>query len=103
MFAEYIQAALERAEYEIIEDPEPYYAQVPGLPGVWATGKTFEECRKELISVIEGWIVLGLRLGYPIPPIKGHTIDVSVEPTARRPFLCGFAPLASNIYKYLKY
>jgi predicted RNase H-like HicB family nuclease len=58
MFAEYIQAALERAEYEIIDDSEPYYAHVPGLPGMWATGKTSEECRKGLISVIEGWIVL---------------------------------------------
>jgi predicted RNase H-like HicB family nuclease len=77
MFAEYIQAALERAEYEIIDDFEPYYAHVPGLPGVWSTGKTFEDCRKHLISVIEGWIVLGLRMGHPIPSIDGHTIDVS--------------------------
>jgi predicted RNase H-like HicB family nuclease len=77
MFAEYIQAALERAEYEIIDDFEPYYAHVPCLPGVWATGKTFEDCRKHLISVIEGWIVLGLRMGHPIPSIDGHTIDVS--------------------------
>jgi predicted RNase H-like HicB family nuclease len=53
MFAEYIQAALEKAEYEIIDNPDPYYAHVPGLVGVWATGKTFEECRKELIEVIE--------------------------------------------------
>ena len=63
MFAEYIAAALEKAEYEIIDDPEPYYAHVPGLQGVWATGKTFEECRKELISAIEGWIVLGFAWG----------------------------------------
>lgn len=79
MFAEYIAAALEKAEYEIIDDPEPYYAHVPGLQGVWATSKTLEECRKELISVIEGWIVLGLHMGQPIPPISGHTKDVSVE------------------------
>ncbi len=80
MFAEYIAAALEQAEYEIIDDPEPYYAHVPGLPGVWATGRTFEECRRELISTIE--IVLGLRMGQAIPPIGGRTIDVSVEPVS---------------------
>ena len=79
MFAEYIAAALEQAEYEIINDQKPYYAHVPGLQGVWATGRTFEECRKELISTIEGWIVLGLRMGQPIPPINGNIIDVSVE------------------------
>jgi predicted RNase H-like HicB family nuclease len=74
MFAEYIAAALERAEYEIIDDPEPYYASVPGLQGVWASGKTLDESRRELISTIEEWIVLGLRMGHPIPPIDGHTI-----------------------------
>ena len=31
MFAEYIQAALEKAEYEVIDNPEPFYAHVPGL------------------------------------------------------------------------
>jgi predicted RNase H-like HicB family nuclease len=74
MFAEYIAAALERAKYEVIDDPEPYYASVPGLQGVWATGKTVEECRKELISTIEEWIVLGLRMGHPIPAINGFII-----------------------------
>ena len=43
MITEYIEAALARAKYEIIEDEEPYYGEVPGLNGVWATGKTLEE------------------------------------------------------------
>jgi predicted RNase H-like HicB family nuclease len=81
MFAEYIQAALERAEYEVMEDdePEPYYAHVPDLPGVWATGRTFEDCRKELVSVIEGWIALRLRFGDPIPTFDSHRINASSE------------------------
>jgi predicted RNase H-like HicB family nuclease len=82
MFAEYIQAALARAEYEVINDPNPYYAHVPGLEGVWATGKTFEECRKELIENIEEWIAIRLRHGFSIPPIDGHTIEISTEPMA---------------------
>lgn len=77
MFAEYIQAALERAEYEIIDNPDPYYAHVPGLVGVWATGKTFEECRKELIEVIEEWIVAKLQWGQNVPPMGGLTISSS--------------------------
>ena len=40
MFAEYIQAAMEKATYEIIDDPEPFYGEVPELQGLWATGKT---------------------------------------------------------------
>jgi predicted RNase H-like HicB family nuclease len=79
MFAEYIQAALERAEYEIIDNPDPYYAHVPGLVGVWATGKTFEECRKELIEVIEEWIVAKLQWGQSVPPLGGLTISTSAK------------------------
>ena len=56
MIVEYIEAALARANYEIIRDEEPYYGEVPELKGVWATGKTLEECRKKLAEVIEGWI-----------------------------------------------
>jgi hypothetical protein len=47
MFAEYIQAAMDQATYEIIDDPEPFYGEVPELQGVWATGKTLEECPRE--------------------------------------------------------
>ncbi len=77
MFAEYIQAALEKAEYEVIDNPEPFYAHVPGLVGVWATGKTVEDCRKELIEVIEEWIFAKLQWGQPIPPMGGLTILAS--------------------------
>ena len=69
MFAEYIEAALERAVYKTIEDEDPIFVSVPELQGAWATGKTVEEARKELISVIEGWIALRLRMGRSIPTI----------------------------------
>ena len=69
MLTEYIEAALSKAKYEIIEDEEPYYGEVPELEGVWATGKTLEECRKNLVEVIDGWILVRLRKGLPIPPI----------------------------------
>ncbi|MGC9444802.1 MAG: type II toxin-antitoxin system HicB family antitoxin [Candidatus Methanospirareceae archaeon] len=66
MITEYIQAALMKARYELIEDEEPYYGEVPELAGVWATGKTLEECRKNLAEVIDGWLVVRLRKGLPI-------------------------------------
>ena len=69
MLIEYIEAALVRARYEMIDDEEPYYGEVPELKGIWATGKTLEECRKRLSEVIEGWIVVRLKKGLPIPPI----------------------------------
>ena len=72
MLTEYIEAALSKAKYEMIEDEEPYYGEVPELEGVWATGKTLEECRKNLVEVIDGWILVRLRKGLPIPPIGGY-------------------------------
>jgi predicted RNase H-like HicB family nuclease len=77
MFSEYIEAALEKAVYKTIDDEEPIFVSVPELQGAWATGKTIEEARKELISVIEGWIALRLRMGRSIPSIGGHVIIAS--------------------------
>jgi predicted RNase H-like HicB family nuclease len=81
MFSEYIQAALKLAEYDTLED-DSYVATVEGLQGVIAIGDSIEECRRDLIEVIEGWIVLRLKLGDSIPPIQGISINVSSEPMA---------------------
>lgn len=77
MIGEYIQEALERAKYELIDDPGgAYYAEVAGLGGVWATGETLEQCRRNLADVIEGWLLLRLRKGLDIPPLGQHRIEV---------------------------
>ncbi len=75
MIIEYIEAAMAEARYEIIEDEEPYYGEVPSLAGVWATGRTLEECRRNLAEVIDGWILIRLKKGLPIPPLGEHRID----------------------------
>jgi len=66
---EYIEEALNRAHYEMIEDEEPFYGEVKELPGVWASGATLEECRKNLRDTIEGWILLSIRKKLPIPKL----------------------------------
>jgi predicted RNase H-like HicB family nuclease len=75
MLTEYIQEALKRAKYEIINDKEPYYAEIPELKGVWATGNSLEECRKNLIEVIEGWLILSIKKDLPIPKLGNVTIE----------------------------
>ena len=67
MLTEYIEEALKRARYEIINDEEPYYGEIEELKGVWATGRSLEECRNNLKEVIEGWILLSIKKGLPIP------------------------------------
>ena len=74
MIRKYMQAAMDKAKYEMIDDPEPYYGSIPGLRGVWATGKTLEECRRNLEDVLDGWIVLRLQRKMPIPLVRGLTI-----------------------------
>ena len=75
MLTLYIQAAMKKARYEMIEDEQPFYGHIPECPGVWATGETLEACREELQEALENWLALGLRFGQPIPEID----DVRVE------------------------
>ena len=74
MLLKYIQTALEQAHYEIIEDQEPFYGEVPPLEGVWATGKTLEECRRNLAEAIEDWVLFSVAKGLPIPALGEATI-----------------------------
>ncbi|MGB3478333.1 MAG: type II toxin-antitoxin system HicB family antitoxin [bacterium] len=69
MLIEYIEAALKRAHYEIIEDEEPFYGEIPGFKGIWATGKTLEECRTNLKEILEGWILLSIQKKLRLPKI----------------------------------
>ena len=74
MVTAYIQGAMRRAHYGIMEDERPFHGEIPECQGVWANGETLEACREELQSVLEDWIVLGLRLGHPIPVIDGIAV-----------------------------
>lgn len=75
MLIEYIQAALAEAQYKELED-QTWFAELPHFKGVWANGKTVEDCRKELVEVLEEWLVLKLRDGDFIPKIHGIQIKI---------------------------
>ena len=81
MIVEYIQAALNKAHYEAIKDKNPFYGEIPGLRGVWATGKSLEQCRGHLADTLEGWIMVRLKKGLPLPKINGITL----KPATRLP------------------
>ena len=76
MLVRYIQTALEQAHYEIIEDEEPYYGEVPGLDGVWATGPTLESCRSNLAEAIEDWLLFSIAQGLSIPALGDVSIHI---------------------------
>lgn len=78
ILTEYVHQALEQAEYDKLED-ETYAARIPGCPGVVALAPTLRSCEQELRSTLEDWILLGLKLGHPLPIIGD--IDLNREPT----------------------
>jgi len=75
MIIEYCQKAIEKAEYKKLEDGT-WFSEIPGFRGVWANGKSVEECRKELITVLEEWVVLKLRDKDTIPAVDGLKVEI---------------------------
>ncbi len=75
MLLNYIQKAMGRAEYKKLEDGT-WFAEIAGFRGVWANGKTVEECRKELQEVLEEWLFLKIRDKEPVPKIKNAEIKI---------------------------
>lgn len=72
---EYVRAAMGKAIFKPL-DGEGIWGEIPGLPGPWANAPTEAECRAELQSVLEDWILVGVALHQPIPPIDGLEIRV---------------------------
>lgn len=79
MLTDYIRAAMQKARYEILEDDGTFYGEIPGFPGVYANAPTLEACRDELQSVLEGWLILGLRLGHRLPVVNGISFNARVK------------------------
>lgn len=70
MLQNYISTYLNKAKYELIDGGKRFYAEIKDLRGVWATGKTLEECRENLMSTLEGWVIFRLRRNLSIPNFK---------------------------------
>ena len=74
----YLESALSQAEYEKLEDGT-YSGRIPSCKGVIAFGKSLRECEEELRSTLEDWVLVGLKLGHPLPVIEGY--DLNQEPS----------------------
>ena len=77
MLTAYINAAMRKAQYEILPNNEGYFGKIEGLQGVWANADTLESCREELRETLEEWILLGIKMGHTIPVIDG--IDLNIK------------------------
>lgn len=75
MLQKYIQNALNNSKYKLLDD-ETWFAEVPGFEGVWANSNTVENCRLELIEVLEEWLILKLKDGDYVPVVNGIDINI---------------------------
>lgn len=78
MLTDYIQTAMHKAHYEILEDDGSYYGEIPKFQGVWANASTLEACREELQSALEDWILARVADRFPMPTVDG--IDLNPQP-----------------------
>ena len=70
----YIEAAMELARYDKLEDGS-FAGEIPKLPGVIAFAKTLKHCKQELRSTLEDWILVALRLGHKLPRLAGIDLN----------------------------
>ncbi len=77
VLSEYIDGALDGAVYEKLEDGS-YGGSIPICPGVIAFASSLRGCDKELRSVLEDWLLLGLKLGHRLPVIGGIDLNKDV-------------------------
>jgi predicted RNase H-like HicB family nuclease len=77
ILSEYVEQAMAQAVYDKLEDGT-FAGRIPPCKGVIAFGKTLRECGDELHSTLEDWILVGLKLGHPLPVVGG--IDLNREP-----------------------
>ncbi|MCP4166997.1 MAG: type II toxin-antitoxin system HicB family antitoxin [Chloroflexi bacterium] len=79
MLTQYIQRAMTKAHYELLDDGT-FYAEISGIQGVYANSETLETCREQLQEVLEDWIILGFHLGHFLPVIDGIDLNIALEP-----------------------
>ena len=76
MLSEYLKAAMRKAHYELLDEQEGFCGEISGFDGVLAQGATLEECRDELASVLEDWLLFRISRQLSIPTVDGMTLEI---------------------------
>jgi len=77
VLSEYVALAMEEAVYDKLEDAS-FSGRIPSCPGVVSFAPTLKECEEELRSILEDWVLVGLKLRHRLPVIGN--IDLNKEP-----------------------
>jgi predicted RNase H-like HicB family nuclease len=76
MLTDYINAAMRKARYELLDENEGFYGEIPGFQGVWGNAKTLEECRNDLSEALETWILFRVSHGMKVPAVGKYKLPV---------------------------
>ncbi len=79
ILSDYIDSAMAQAEYDKLEDGT-FAGRIPACKGVIAFAASLRTCEEELRSVLEDWLLLGLKLGHLLPVL--NNIDLNQEPAS---------------------
>lgn len=77
VLSDYLSAAMDGATFKALDDGS-FAGRIAGCDGLVVFGETIEKCRDELRSTLEDWVLLGLKLGHPLPVFAD--IDLNDEP-----------------------
>lgn len=77
ILTDYVNQLMAHAICDKLEDGT-FAGRIPPCKGMVAFGTTLRECEDELHSTLEDWILVGLKLGHPLPVIA--EIDLNREP-----------------------
>ncbi len=77
ILSDYLENALAQAEYDKLEDGT-FFGRIPACKGVVAFGTSLRECETELRSVLEDWVLVGLKLGHSLPVL--NSLDLNGKP-----------------------
>jgi len=74
MLSEHVNAAMRQAHYEILENGEGFYGEIPVHQGVFANAATLAACRVQLQEVLEEWILLRVSRNLDVPAADGRKV-----------------------------
>lgn len=63
----YITKALARAICSYLREDSEFYVEIPDFDGLYATGETEEEARRDLRGALEAWLQVRSARGLPVP------------------------------------
>ena len=53
--------------YEYLPDDKLYYGEIEGFKGLYASAKSLELCRDELMSTLEDWVLFSIHKNIDLP------------------------------------